>query len=53
MCWTWSGCCDGIGLEIRNLLAKWLGKEEGSGRELWRRERLGVRGEDRWRGGLN
>ena len=35
------------GSEIRGLLAKWLGEEEGVLGNR-RRERLGVRGEDRW-----
>ena len=30
----WSVVCDGMALEIRNLLAKWLGKEEEAGWEL-------------------
>ena len=33
VCWTWSGPLRRHGSEIRNLLAKWLGKEEGAARE--------------------
>ena len=40
------------GSEIRNLLAKWLGKEEGAAREPAAGGGLGVRGEDRWPGRL-
>ena len=33
VCWTWSGCCDGMARRSGAPLVKWLGKEEGAARE--------------------
>ena len=51
VCWTWSGCCDGMARRSGTCWRNgWARRRERPGNR--RRERLGVRGEDRWPGRL-